>query len=394
MGTEILSKLSGRTKNPSSMRALRGMSISILPALLLIFAVNNSSLAQNIEIKDGVKYVSNDNFTPSADKKISLRFIRKVEGVDGKQENLPFNQPGDYFYFGNGENYVLDYKNHRIQVFDSGWEYLRTAARLDEERTAFPGFYNLEMSGEGLFFAAPTFISNRIQILSNDGEYLRSIRSPVRLTRFAVMNSGEILILNPFKILDPGSESENLFIILDYNRYKIREFGKAYDYNTGNDLVFMTGNQLYFTIDKEDNIYTSFMFQNRIEKYNSDGDLKLMIDRSLNIEGVNEYELIDLKSSYMPDSTKKYPEFPNVSNGIALDNKDRIWVRTFKKQISNKDEPAVEVMEFEVFDKDGVLENKIPLPVNFQKFKIYGSKLYLIDYRDQMCIYVYEIVEG
>ena len=94
-----------------------------------------------------------------------------------------------------------------------------------------------------------------------------------------------------------------------------------------------------------------------------------------------------------------WPSVSSVTKGINVDYKNRIWVLTFLKQPNrflsfDKEENLTDCYEFDVFDSNGILLFKIPFPnVRFDNFSIYNDRIYLIDSKNESCVYEYIIVE-
>jgi hypothetical protein len=97
--------------------------------------------------------------------------------------------------------------------------------------------------------------------------------------------------------------------------------------------------------------------------------------------------------------TLLWPLVTSVTKGICLDQKNRIWVLTFLRQ-PNKfggfdgEEHMVRCYEFDVFDANGILLFKIPIPdVWFDNFSIYDDRMYLVDSQKEACVYECRIVD-
>ncbi|MCP4726143.1 MAG: hypothetical protein GY863_13955 [bacterium] len=148
-------------------------------------------------------------------------------------------------------------------------------------------------------------------------------------------------------------------------------------------------NLLYFDTDSKDNVYAVFRHQNRIDKYSTDGDLKIQSDRKLNYEIEYTYRDDHKNLEGVPLDYAQH-DFTTVSTGIAVDIKDRVWVSTYRTQTARR---PWEKFEFEIFNDEGVLLTKIPFPERvFGKFRISGDKMFCID-DDNKCVYIYRIVE-
>ena len=88
--------------------------------------------------------------------------------------------------------------------------------------------------------------------------------------------------------------------------------------------------------------------------------------------------------------------FTEVSRGIGIDSKNRIWVATYREQPDpeERNPESVEVdLDFDIFDKSGIFLGKIESDRSFYKMRIFGDRLFIIDTFFTMSIYEYRIVE-
>jgi hypothetical protein len=99
-----------------------------------------------------------------------------------------------------------------------------------------------------------------------------------------------------------------------------------------------------------------------------------------------------------------------VSLGIAADGKGRIWVNTFRRQMSLEEqgarlsvggmtrtlaEPKIEkldVFKLEIFSPDGLLLGEIPLSHHAHGIRIFGDNLFIWE-RNNTTYYQYKIIE-
>jgi hypothetical protein len=247
---------------------------------------------------------------------------------------------------------------------------------------------------------------SRVSKLSLDGSYEDSFK-PATLARFGNIGveyktsgmavlSGEHVILpsHPSRWLDSGEHK----LLSDYDKKGtiIRSFGAVKQYE--NPKLTLNANIVYFATDNNDNLYLAYAHQNIIAKYSQDGDMVFSADRTLpyEIENVMKVEL--LKSGNL-EREFPWPSVSSVTKGINVDHKNRIWILTFLKQPNrlmsfDKEENLTNCYEFDVFDSTGILLFKIPFPnVRFNNFSIYEDRMYLIDSKNESCVYEYRIVE-
>ena len=77
-----------------------------------------------------------------------------------------------------------------------------------------------------------------------------------------------------------GKSLPKLIRLLDLQLKIKNEFGDVFDYEE--IITNQFGNSSQVEVDKDDNIYLEFHYQNRIEKYSPDGKLLWRAERPLN----------------------------------------------------------------------------------------------------------------
>ena len=182
------------------------------------------------------------------------------------------------------------------------------------------------------------------------------------------------------------------------------------------------GNYFHFTIDRDDNTFVAFDFQNRIDKYSPAGELLLKIDRELNYDTTPPKPD---KDNLNVSNTRggrlvmmREPDMKLVSSGIAVDENNRIWILTARRQLNNKerinqnynvnndgagnrtfavtvsgntDVTKTDMFELEIFNEKGSLLGKIPLTQFADDIRIFGDRLYVLDKFRGMNFYEYKI---
>ena len=115
----------------------------------------------------------------------------------------------------------------------------------------------------------------------------------------------------------------------------------------------------------------------------------------------------------------RMPDMNRVANGVAVDDKGRVWVVTNKRQIKedervatnvqvsmngaqrstsysvqgNTDVQDTDMYQLEVYDPEGVLLGSIPLDKFVDGIHIEKNRVYLLDQLRGMQYHVYKIIE-
>jgi hypothetical protein len=385
-----------------------------LKILTALFLVSILARAQKIETVDGVRVVHNEKGGKwGVNPEVKLELVRTIGGLDA-DENLSFFEPSEIVRDSLGNLYILDSGNNRIQKLNSEGKFIKTIGRKGQGPGEFQGARSMDIDEQNnlLVFDVRSW---RIEVLSSEGKSLRTIK-------FRAFSQDQIRLLKPGLIakggfLDSGimygtkKKLPRLLEVVDQNGRIKFAFGEATDYGDGN--TNWHANRFYLDTDAEKNILLSFMVQNRIEKYSPDGKLLWQADRPLN------YETDVIEKGYISRSRRgvgvQGPKMNWVSYGIAADGKDRIWVITLRRQLTNEErafgssvvrsdvgvvaqkrtQPKVvkeDVYKLEIFGPDGIFLGEIPLTHHAHGIRIFGDNLFIRENYNTI-FYQYKIIE-
>ncbi len=402
----------------------------LISAAGLVFGLAGPVSAQKIETVDGVKIVHN----PAAGKwgktsPISLQPVRVIGDVDTDDENVAFNMPNDLDVDAQGRLYVLDAGNHRIQVFDRDGKYVKTIGR----RGQGPGEFNMP-SSISLDRAGNLYVvesgPGRVQVFAPDGKILKTLKMPeTGISNAHILSSGQILSAGSgaaFRMMRMSSDDKEkavaspaLLKIFDADGKAVREFGQRNSY--GEYMLDDMANTTLSSIDGSDHVFLVFPYQNRVDKYSSEGKLLWQADRvlpySMEIKGKADVKREGTGRSMMV--SVKMPQLTRCATGAAADAKGRLWVVTMARQLreneqvqtsmtvsnqggvetsSSKTTGAVDLRttdayKLEVFDADGVLLGSIPVGIFVDGIFIKGDRLFLVDRQRGVQIHEFKITE-
>ena len=380
--------------------------LSFLSIAFLITCGNTDEFSQAYSIEKINEADIIQNYAPQwgSEPKLMLEFLHKIGGLGELDENYAFYAPKDVDFDVEGNMYVFDAANYRIQKFNPLGDYVATFGNKGDGPAEFrqPMYFDLDYKGHifvGDFWRGGQFIE-----LDSDGKEVRRLRTGDRgPTPGRFGRSGNFYT--------PAYGDSFLVHIYNNDGDRINAFGDVKKFNVEYLDKYGMGNKLILTIDDNENIFVTFEYQNRIEKYSRDGTLLFKTDRPMNFdETVDEkYEMRDpgpprnaFNGAFLDD-----PRFPTgeremritnkFSNSIAVDGFGRIWVVSNSKQIVDYRFPGDDSLVFHVFDVKGIFLGEIPLPVTYQHadnaIRIFDDRLFIIDAFDNMCLYEYKIVE-
>lgn len=174
-------------------------------------------------------------------------------------------------------------------------------------------------------------------------------------------------------------------------------------------FLFQFGNIFKMALDRQENLYVAYFNRNLIEKYSLDGKLLMQISRKNGVDETNSFTTFPIRrASRDPETGELFnirwedrQIMNRITDGIETDHQGRIWVLShFKNRFQRTEEPGpndaskINLWRFEIYNPDGVLIGRLPVPQEkFEKMRIFGSTMFLIDTNKDMLIYEYEIVD-
>ncbi|MCP4726032.1 MAG: 6-bladed beta-propeller [bacterium] len=364
--------------------------------LLISCSGNDKPENYTAQIIDGVKTVQNSFPRVEENESIQLEFVRKIGGLDAVDENLKYFHPVDITSDPNGNLFILDKGNYRVVKITNENDAI-VIGRKGEGPGEFENLYDINPDKDGNLFILDY---KKYHVYTTDGNFIRTKTLPRAFGSMKPLESGYFLstISNDSTLLKISDNDGNILV----------HFGRTNKYEIPRKT--MHSNNIHF-IPTGDNIFVSFQHANLIQKYSSEGKLLMDIFRRLNYEITYESLEYSINSNNQVEVSGR--GWSLVSKGIAIDNKDMIWVISTNRQ--ETDEEALtpvysgageriksignsftetDMYKLEVFDPEGVLITEIPLDHFCDSIKIFGDRLYIIDTFRGMCIYEYKIKDN
>jgi len=358
----------------------------------IIFLSCQKEKTYTLEVKDGVRYLH--NLKPKYDKPTAgLEFIQQIGEFEPEDENYMFNQPLSVAEDEEGNIFILDAEDYCVKKFTADGKYVSRFGRQGQGPGEFQYPMTIDCRGQSLLV---TSMPSVFHLFDLNGQYIDLFRAPqYQGISMKLMNSNHAVAYS----MSPRGENttqNKILRIYDLQGKVLREFGEPFLVDNANSS--WTANFLAIAVDHQDNIFISFIHQNRIEKYSGSGKLLMKIDRELPYELEYKYKKAKME---IRGVIREYldQDFPYVSSGIGVDGKGRIWVLTSKKEVpevtEGMDFTIQEYLVFEVYSEDGILLTRVPFPEKIETFDnwtMYEDKAYFVDPRGQACVYVYKVI--
>ena len=406
---------------------IRVKSLLILGAVILFLSCSSSQNAgpepgeesQAVSIRDesafsvstdsGVRNVHNTAMQWKSREKFKLELVRKLGGIEESDENRAFHKPSDFALDRNGNLYVVDSGNFRIQKFDPDGSFLDSFGEKGQGPGEFQMMGGIAVDNSGLLYVSD-LNTRYIKVLSPEGEELKAFR--VSKTNDSLMFlSPERLILSD-RLQWGSGEAPKMIRVLGLDGSHLFSCGEVESYSDFDEFRYF--NRSAFTTDRDGSLYLAYSTRNRIEKYDPSGQLVMKIDRPLNFEVSQTVEKV---MRQVGPRKIEIPRVNMVSSSAAVDEDGRIWVLSNERQlkyeemaltivfadeegnledkqaIKTGETPTLDAFAFHVFDPDGVFLGKVPITHHAGRTQIKGDRLFILEPRNEVCLYEYRIIK-
>lgn len=359
---------------------MKKLIVLLLPIMILL-SCSEGEKTYTIETIEAVKHIHNIGPLWGDEPKVTLDLVRVFSSTDETNPNFQFYKPMDVKVDKDNNLYVLDAGDFRIQKYDPDGKYVSSFCRKGQGPGEFLKADGLVIDKEGNLYIVNNFLE--VLKLDNQGTEINRIKkSGRRFDGFSLLNSGEYAI-----VMYADRNKDPIVGIFDKDLKFVRKIGTKEDHGDGEyDWLY---NVVDYQIDNDDNFYFSYSNNNRIEKYELNGNLLWRADRPLNFE-----------PKVLKNGGHDSPAL--ISTGISVDGKNRIWVATLNRQITQEDwkkfDTEPEIASFHIFDNNGVFLGVVPVQnIKFfggpKSFYIHNERLFVIN-NVEMSVTEYKIVEN
>jgi hypothetical protein len=339
--------------------------------MLFSFGQQKAEWKGKIVIEDGVKVIKNPAEPLYGE--ITFELEEDLSIGNEENENYLFYRVGDIQVDIEGNIYVLDTGNHRLQVFDKSGKYLRTIGKRGQGPGEFNTPTSLQLDDEtGNIFVKDNML-RKIIIFEKKGKYIDKDIHLFELLNYFYLDSdrciwgkfslpGINVMYRSIKKLTLTGKVEKTFAEFPYHIQRI-EISKTREGNTTSLLAAMvnTGYEDDLFISKVDNHTFIYGHSKKYELVAVDkaGNLLFMIRKDeppIKITK-NERERIKnrikegimMQGHYVPEISLKFPDYKAHFYSIITDDKSRIYVRKNPlPRYSNTNH------EYDVFNREGL----------------------------------------
>lgn len=325
--------------------------------------------------------------------RIKLKLIRTWNDDDIDDENQFFRMPCDIKIGKNALVYIVDYGNHRIQVFERSGKYVRTLGRRGKGPGDILMPYSLAFDKNNNIVVADSG-NLRIQTFDPEGNYLSSFKTiNASVATISVTGTNDIALSSWKNTL----KSRSLVLLYNTGGKIIRSIGKFHERTRSH----LNRESIFFAMDKKDNIYISYYGTPVYWKYAYTGEPMLIVTFDMSFEMTRLQE-----SQFKDEYIVKGKMTSNASAGISIDQQGRVYLVTTTRPPNNKEKFYLvgtrrypEKIESDntdrfrllVFSPSGKVMAAKQLNVFCDRIYVHEDTLFIIDRYMGMKIYEYKI---
>ncbi len=165
--------------------------ILFIPAIILLGSCQKQKAEWKVTIEEenGVKFIKNPEEPRYGETELELEMDLSIGGGNAG-ENYNFSYVRDIDVDGEGNIYVVDSGQYRIQKYDKNGNYLKTIGRRGQGPGEFQTPFGMSFDAEGRIYVREY---EKIQILDKNGEYIRGIKVDYRISSDIMSNEGNLL---------------------------------------------------------------------------------------------------------------------------------------------------------------------------------------------------------
>jgi len=305
-------------------------------------------------------------------------------------DNYIFWEPQDFDVDENGNIYILDTRNGRIQKFADKGKYLKTIG----QRGSGPGelIYpdSIRISDTKMFVYDPGNV--RISTFTLEGKVIDSVTSGKFFASIIFDYEGNIYSRDKWPI-SMGSSKPS--VLAKYDSKGNFEFNigekvswpmsaiKKRKRGGGSSISYVSlfSSNILSTIDKNNNVYVTYPYNSsQISKYSSSGNELLKIDPKMKRPKVGEEDREFLLKKFTGYDSVNIPRHKPFIKLINTDDDNKIWITTYDGE--NKGE-----IHFHVFSEEGQFLYKAIVtaknPRTVRRIRIKKDNIYVFFYSQE-----------
>ncbi len=337
--------------------------------ILTLLSCGKEEYQVEIRYEGDLKYIINPEAPKFQDPGYEFDPVLTI-GLEDGDDNYLFSRIRDVKVDEQGNIYILDQRNYRIQVFNENGEYSLTIGKKGQGPGEFMMCLSIDLDDEGRIYAM-NYRPARILCFKKDGTYERdiSLGTPMLMEIFH-RNGKFIVALTEFRenmVPDKSTFIINMHSVdLQGNLiYKIGPYDNVKSRRIDKSLISLwTDPDTKWTVDQNGRVYIGYSDKYEIDVYDTEGKLNFKIIRKCKPTELTERDIREdlegLAEAMRPKV--KMPEFKPYFYYMVTDEEDNLWVQRYGRDDNDN-------YEFDIFNSEGIYLRYLKLPVKPEYFK-------------------------
>ena len=350
--------------------------LMLLVPLLVVFSLSclrqgeeDSGWKGEIEYENGIRIIRNP--AEPAFGQLDLHLTLDLSLGSEEDENYQFYRIGNIGVDNQGNIYVLDAGNHRIQKYGSDGSHLQTIGRKGQGPGEFDTPYGMFVDEEGGIYIHDGM---RVKAFQRDGSYLREIILESFTHDISVDRDGIIWGIGRLPTekgrsrsvvkLDKTGKLERIIADFPPPDVAIRNEG-------GRGVMFFIDHEYvqelcFIPINSQSTLY-AYSSEYRLHRLDIRGETELIMEKVERPSAISQREkdviyekYSDFEERWPKDVVRdaiRFPPHRPFFSKILADDKGRIYVERVRSVLDGRT-----VMDFDIFSRDGYYLYQVSLP--------------------------------
>lgn len=325
--------------------------------------------AGKIEYQGEVKVIKN----PEAPVYGEILLVLEEELSIGREddENYLFYDPRNICVDDQGNLYILERGNHRIQKFDKDGNYLQTIGKKGQGPGEFERPYSFVLDRNNNIYISDR---RKIHFFNSAGEFVKTIPLSDQVNNFFISHEGNIFGLMTQRIekertrlivkMNPeGKILKNIIQLAEVDQVMRKSgnvtstFSITHSYNYSLYFAFSPNNRIYYG-DSSEYSFSRINLEGNVEMVIKKEESSPLISHKEKDKILGEFsELIKEWPAGVVEEAVQFPAHRPFFDRILIDDKERIYIKKVKPVLDETGN-----VEFDIFSRDGYYLYKTMLP--------------------------------